>query len=263
MRLFRLLGLLVILTFALTNVNAQDADIDDFSFDTEEIQTEKPVYFAIGGGYAANFMFYDPAPINNVFAKGNAVSGFEFPEFEKPIVMHGATAILSTYYIPNTRIGFFLLGGNQTKSYSLTENEKTYDMDMKYSQSILGGSIDYGFILMKSLVVLPGLGFGHGNMTFEATKTNSAYSWSDFDNMNDENFIKRAETGYWFVQPQLNIEYAVTGVLAFRLNANYILPFGQKDWKYNNSKELTNTLSDIETKGFSVQLGLMVGLFNY
>jgi hypothetical protein len=100
-------------------------------------------------------------------------------------------------------------------------------------------------------------------MTFEATKTNSAYSWSDFDNMNDENFIKRAETGYWFVQPQLNIEYAVTGVLAFRLNANYILPFGQKDWKYNNSKELTNTLSDIETKGFSVQLGLMVGLFNY
>ncbi len=264
MRLTGLFGILVLFALAFVNVNAQDAELDDFSFDTEEIQTEKPVYFAIGGGYAANFIFNDPAPINNIFAKGNAVTGFEFPEFTNTVVMHGATAILSTYYVPNTRVGFFSLGGNQSQAYQqILENEGTYDMDLKYSQSILGGSIDYGFILTKSLVVLPGLGFGHGSMSLEVTKTNANYAWGDFVNPNDENFIKRAETGYWFIQPQLNIEYAVTGVLAFRVNANYILPFAQKDWKYNNNKEVANTLDNIETKGFSVQVGIMVGLFNY
>ncbi len=263
MRLLNVLALLLVLTFTISDVYAQDDDIDAYSFETETLQTEEPVYFAIGGGYAANFLFNDATPINDIFAKGNAITDFGFPEFKKPIVMHGATAILSTYYIPNTRIGFFSLGGSQTQSYNMTENEIAYDMDLKYSQSILGGSIDYGFILMKSLVVLPGVGFGHGSMSLEATKTNPNYAWTDFENTNDENYIKRAETGYWFVQPQLNIEYAVTNTLCFRANVNYILPFGQKDWKFNNSQEFTSALNDIEGKGFSVQFGLMVGLFNY
>lgn len=263
MRLLNVLALLFVLTFAAGNIYAQDEDIDGYSFETENLQTEEPVYFAIGGGYAANFFFNDPAPINNIFSEGNALTGYGFPEFEKPIVMHGASAIISTYYIPNTRIGFFSLGGSQTQSYKMTEDSKTFDMDMKYSQSIIGGSIDYGFILMKSLVLLPGVGFGHGSMSIEATKTNPNYAWADFDNTNGDNFIKRAETGYWFIQPQINLEYAVTNVLCFRLNANYMLPFGQKDWKFNNSQELASPLDDIEGKGFSVQLGLMVGLFNY
>ncbi len=263
MRLLNVLALLLVFTFALSNVYAQDDDIDAYSFETEELQTEDPVYFAIGGGYAANFIFNDMAPINNIFGKSSTITGYNFPDFEQPIVMHGATAIVSTYYIPNTRIGFFSLGGSQTQSSKMSENEMNFDMDLEFSHSILGGSIDYGFIVMKSLVILPGLGFGHGNMSLEATKTNQDYAWADFNNIYDASFIKRAETGYWFVQPQLNIEYAVTNVLCFRLNANYIVPFGQKDWKFNNSQELASPLDDIEDKGFSVQLGLMVGLFNY
>ena len=255
------LKLLVILCFVFFNGNvfSQDDRLDELEFESATIKEEKPPYFAIGGGYTGTFIFLNFDELNKKLLEQT----FSFSEeaFSAPVFLSGVQGFTAIGIIPNVRLGFLGMGGSKTveKYDSVIKLNKYVD----YSLSFQGISIDYGIILMKSLALIPGITFGWGKRTIEVYQAPAEISWDDFKAIGEiQNFLNRAEGNFYFVQPNLNFEYALTPFFMIRANAGYALTFGG-EWTFNRTAKLTNVPDKIDANGFTVQFGLFLGLFNY
>lgn len=251
----------MIAIFAIMGINmqAQDDRLDDFTFDTEPIQRESIPYFAVAGGAIVGFHFPDYAELNNQLKAAN----FNVPEFSGLIPMWGAQGFTGTVFVPNLRIGFFGMGGTSTVSAPVTGEGSSSTRYVDYSISQSGISLDYALVPFKSFAILPGVSIGRGNLSIESYQTAQGIEWNDFTPIPSKpTNLTRLENGYWFVKPELYLEYALTNFLMFRASAGYNFVFGSK-WTMNNESEVSNVPDKLNSPGPQLQVGLFLGLFNY
>lgn len=256
LKIFLTLMALVIFSF---NLNAQDDRIDEFSFDSEPLQSESSPYFALGGGVTINFGFYNYDEVNRVLG-----AFIKDKSFEGNLTQIGGEGFTGLIYINNLRATFFSYGGSKSESISLTIDSKNYNKSFDYSTSMWGVSFDYAIVPTKKLAILPGIGIGRSTLNMDAYQSESTFQWGDFKpDFNDPNvFRHQIEGTYWNLKPQVNIEYALTSFMMIRAGVAYNMGFGY-DWKYNKEATVNTVPDNFNANGLSVQTGIFFGLFNY
>lgn len=255
--------MIAMILFASFVAYAQDENLDEYSFETEPLKTEKTPYFAIGAGYTYSFMFLNYDELNTYAKKMGHTDEFDGVFYVGGI--HGFTGLV---VIPNLRLGFYGVSGSKLLEKETTENSTNYTLTSEMKLAMNGFNLDYGFVPFKSLAILPGVSFGWGRMEIESYKNESSVDWDDISKVDmTNNPMHRIEHSIMFVQPQLNIEYAVTNFAMLKLNLAYNLtfdsPLADNKWVYNNNSELKNAPKDLNANSFSAQIGLYLGLFNY
>jgi hypothetical protein len=236
-------------------VYAQDNRLDSTHFEEAPVITEKPVYFGIGLGYVGTFIFPSYTDINKINEKFPGL-----PQFSGPVFLSGAHGFTGIGVIPNLRVGFFGYSGSSSVT---KQNPDTSTLGSNISLSLTGISIDYGMVLFKSFAILPGLNLGWSNVTLDYYQVKSNIDWNNFTNGTlQSSYLNRAEGSFWFVQPHIDIEYALKPFLMIRGNISYGLSFSSS-WKYNTNATLNNVPSGINSSGLSLQIGIFIGLFNF
>ncbi len=240
--------------------SAQDEDLDSFQFDSEPIQEESIPYFGLGVGYVGTFMYLNFDELNKHLA---ANKFFNDKKFEVPVFLSGVHGFTAIGIIPNLRIGFYGMGGETTLQESLKINDKDYKQNYDITVTYTAITVDYAIVPMKSLAILPGVGFGWGLMDMDNYRTAGDVEWNNFNNNapDDESYFKKTKSSFFYVQPSLNVEYALTPFTTVRLGVNYSYSFAY-DWSYNSNSKLKNVPSAINANGLGVQFGIFVGLFN-
>jgi hypothetical protein len=242
--------LFLLLFCAISLVAFSQDDLQNIQFEESNVKIEKPPYFGLGGGYVGSFIFINVDDLNKVCG----VIGLN--NFKSPFYLSGAQGFTAIGIIPNLRIGFSGYSGYKTEEKKFDYNQTK---GIKYEIGFTGFAVDYGFVVIKSLAVLPGLGFGWSSIditNYNVTK----FEWNDLTTNNyTSNQLKGS---FWFVEPHVNIEFAVTPFLMLRLGAQYPIGFGQK-WQVNDVVEVGSVPSSLKPNGFAINFGLFVGLFNY
>jgi hypothetical protein len=266
----KIITLAIALIFMSSAAFGQDEDLDQFDFETEPLQEEKPPYFAIAVGYNASFLFPDVAELNDSF-----VEKFGLQEFPSMMFMSGVQGFTGVVVVPNLRAGFFGAGGSSKVNYDgeLTSGDGTaLERSAEYSLSYTGFSVDYAWVPIRSLAILPGLNVGWGNVTLEAYQTHKydegGTDWGDFSpEGGNYDFMKHAAAGFVFVEPNVNIEFALTNFSMIRVSAGYSMTFigsmFTSNWEFNRMAALENVPDGINGNGLRLQAGIFVGLFNY
>lgn len=257
----RKIFLAVIIAFSsFSYLYSQDDEIDTLTFETTETVEEERVYFALAGGYAGDFGFFNFDELNIKLKAMN----MGLDELKSPVFMQGAQGftglgILNMPLFKNMRLGYIGIGGS-----ALSEKEvggKTHGF--QYDIGMSGISLDYGFVPFRSLAVLIGVTGGWGSIKIEAYETDKDFDWSEIDpELPDGNYYQSAEASLMFVRPNLNIEYAILPYLMARANVGYNFTF-LNDWKFNKTAALQNVPVEINGNGLSLQFGIFLGMFNY
>jgi hypothetical protein len=233
----------------------------DLSFEDSPVTEVDQPYFAVGGGYIFTVFYPNFDDLNNMLT----TNGFPFGEkiFETPVFMHGAQVFTAVGIIPNTRVGFFWNGG--TKLLEKDIAGANLKQSFEYSVDVSGLSLNYAWVPFSHFAVLPGVNTFWGRIILESYQTQKNVEWGVFKPGADTtNFLNRAEAGFLYVQPNVSVEYAITVFAAIRLNAGYTFSFMQ-DWEFNRNAKINDgsLMSNFNADGFSVQLGLFIGLFSY
>ena len=236
---------------------AQDDQLDDMDFEEIPVEKERPTYFAIGAGYIGSLNYFNLDEIN-----AKLTNDFQLPEYKAPLYMSGAHGFTGIGIIPNIRLGFFGLAGSK----KVSQDVDSIKYGSVLSANMMGFSIDYGFVLFKHFAILPGIQVGWSGLEY---KFYSTLNTADEPNWNDikpegstEFFSKDVKGSFWFVQPQIYFEYALTPFLMARASAGYNFSFAP-DWEYNSSAPLKGVPDNMNTGGFSMHFGVFVGLFNF
>lgn len=239
---------------------AQDDRLDELSFDEEQLKEEVVPYFAIGVGPVFNFALPSATDVN---ARATALG---LPEINAPIIQVGAEIFAAIGIVSNVRLGFSWVSGSATSSKDLSVNGASVSRTLNYGIASRAFHLDYAFVPMKSLAILPGVGLGWGEQWVETYQSQSNLSWTDLTNDNTlapaPNAFTRVQQNTLYVLPRLNLEYAVTPFLNLRAQAAYTLPISGSDWIANNNATVSNVPSGISVSGLSFQVGVLVGLFN-
>lgn len=257
----------LIICLSFTNVFAQeekeesyqDSTLSSLEFETTEYVPQKAPYFALGGGYLGSFMFNKFDDFNNMLKSQN----FNVDKFKSPVYLSGVSFFTAIGVIKNMRVGFTGMGQTLTNEKDIIINNVKYKQGVEYSTYFTGFSVDYALPLFKSFAVVPSVIFGYNSLSIEAYQQKSSYSWSDYKPGADaNNYLNRASGNFWYLQPTLNIEYAVTPFLMVRVAGSYNLNLSSS-WTMNKSADLKNVPDGLSNKGFNLQLGAFIGLFNY
>lgn len=247
-----IIALLFLMGFVL---NAQDDKIENLTFEETPVINESPVYFSIGLGYLGNFFFANYTDVNTKIK--SSFTGL--PELSGPVYMQGAHGFVSIGIIKNLRFGFFGYGG--TKSVTMTSGTNT--MGVNYGVGITGASIDYGIVMFKSFAVLPGINIGAASVDIDFYNTSSTIDWNNINNVPETSgYLKRMEGKFYYIQPNISLEYALSPFLMFKAGAGYSLSFSPS-WKYNTNATLDNVPSSINASGLNAFIGLSLGIFNF
>lgn len=261
--------LILVISFILVNIlHAQDEKLDslDFSIESAPGEMQSTPYFAIAGGYTGTFIFLNFDNLNKHLSDNGF--GFATDAFKKPLYMSGAQGFTAIGIIPNLRVGFFGMGGSSIAEMNTTIDSVACKRSFNYSVSFNGLNIDYAIVPWKSVAFIPGVSFGWGSLTMESYQNQTGdNSWIDLKpNANAINYFNRAKATYSFIQPNLNVEFAVTTFFGLRLSAGYMWTFsftGDYGWQYNNTSKLVDVPKSINASGLTLQFGLFMGLFNY
>lgn len=252
MRLFTALlcSAFIILVSGSQVLIAQDDKLEELGFEEANYVEEKPPYFAVGGGYIGTFQFMNFDEVNRL------ASAFGVSNFDGGIFCSGVGGIAPVLIVKNLRVS---VGGY---SGSLVREAKKVDtsLTMTVGSSINTFGLDYAFQPIKGLAILPGASFGWGNLNIErAISTQSV----DFDKQgaSGTQSLSRLGASYIFVQPNLNIEYAVTQFAMIRASAGYSLSF-MGDWQMNGVAAVNNVPKELNANALTLQFGVFVGLFN-
>lgn len=247
---------------------AQDDRLDDFTFESEEIEDEKQPYFAISAGATGSLLFMKYDDLNLRIPEN-----IHSEKFTSPIFLTGFNIFSAlSPFVNNARIGFSYQTGSKilddTKDESTTAEYKINFTD-KLSLQLAGLQFDYAIVPTKSLAILPGIGIKWGTLTFENFATALPYSWnspSDIYNRTNQTNNKM-QYSFMAVEPKLDVEYALTGFLMFRASAGYVFafnnPLSKYNWTINGNNEMRDVPSSIKPQGLSLQAGIFLGLLNY
>jgi hypothetical protein len=258
---------------------AQDDSFEDYQFEDDATSSAKQPYFALSFGGTSSFLFMKYDDINKKLNWSNDNHSIDQQmAFDGPLVSWGFDFFTAlSPLINNARLGISYQSGNDEQEANATANfldtatsnvvERTVNYYRKISVNTIGFHFDYAFIPIKSLAILPGVGIKFGTMSFERYREFIPLNWNDPTNNTDTPFGEKIEYSFMGIEPQLNIEYAVTSFLMFRLSASYMLtidnPFYTNNWTINGNNPYDGVPSGINPQGFSAYVGLYLGLFNY
>jgi len=268
---------------------SQDDDFENYSFDDEQVSNQKQPYFALSVGGTVSLLFMNYDDINSkpfVYNSGNISSWKDFwdEEFSGPMITVGFNLFSAmSPLVNNARLGISYQSGSK-------ELEKLKDFPMVLQSGVVvaapfnvyrklsvqtgGLHFDYAIVPMKSLAILAGAGFKVGLMTLEQFFTfndSRMYYQNDWDN---QSFLytvtgtnEQLKYRYFTVEPQISIEYALTGFLMLKAGGSYMLtvdnPLYKNAWTNNGNNVYKNVPKSVKPQGFSINLGLYIGLFNY
>lgn len=248
------------LTVTLGNIQAQDDKLDKLSFEESPLLDEKQPYFAVGGGFLGTFLFTNFDELNV------SATAFGVGEFKAPVFLTGAQGFTAIGVIPNLRVGILSVGGKATLQKDTTDNlpfpvggvvlKKT----MEYSTSLTGLTIDYAIQPFKHFAIIPGAMLGFGTVAVERSQTTTERKFTD-PIPSTNNYFHRLDASTIVLQPNLNIEYAITQFSMIRVNAGYMMSF-MGDWKADRQTVVTGVPDKINASGLTLQFGVFVGLFN-
>ncbi len=251
--------LFLALFFYINNITqAQDNDLDDFTFDDEEIEA-KSDYFTMGVGITGNLLFMKYDDLNSKFLTPKNIDNFSGPMF--PL----GYEIFFTF-IDNARIGFTYQTDSKLKEL-ISNNEELVSIKntAKLSNSMFGLSFSYALIPFESFAIVPSLGVNLGDMTFDNFTSPTSVEYDSKETTIYEN--TQINYSYLAIEPQLNLEYAITKFLMLRAGVSYVLtldsPFVKNAWSINGNNVYLNVPDGLKPQGLNVKLGLFVGLFNY
>ncbi|MGC8748972.1 MAG: hypothetical protein ACP5RR_08880 [Candidatus Kapaibacteriota bacterium] len=222
---------------------------NNIQFEESNVEIERPPYFGLGGGYVGNFMFMNLDDINSLTKE------LVMSEIKSPLFLSGAQGFTAVGIVKNLRIGFSGYSGSKKTEKVENFTTKGLKLEVNYTSFL----IDYGIILFKSFAVLPGLNLGWSKITLEK------YAITDFkwEDLKAESYTSNNINGsFWFVQPNINFEFAATPFLMLRIGFGYPISFSPK-WKINDLKEVSGVPQGLKPTGFNFNFGLFVGLFNY
>ena len=243
-------------------LTAQDDDID-LPFDNEPLTEDARTYFVVAGGITYDFLMIDEMNLNSFSA---------FPEitgqpFSSPLQLIGGQGVIGIPWVKNLRLGVFGYGGSvesEISTYKGTNPDSSptgidFDVQSKLTASMFGFSAHYGYVPFEHFAILAGVNTGWGDLTYENYSA---------PNINTENAtfvtgMDRFEKNYFFVMPNIQLEYAITSFIVLRADASYNLTLGQdKEWTYNYLGK-SNINPDLNLNGMKVGFGVMVGLANF
>lgn len=255
-----LICLLLALTVTLGNIQAQDDKLDKLSFEESPLLDEKPPYFAVGGGFLGTFLFTNFDELNL------SAASFGVGEFKSPVFLTGAQGFTAIGVIPNIRVGIVSIGGKATLQKEFTDSigpipiSSTVNRTMEYSTSLTGFTIDYAIQPFKHFAIIPGVMLGFGTVAVERSQSTASRSFID-PIPSSENYFNRLDASITVLQPNLNIEYAITQFSMIRINAGYMMSF-VGDWKADRQTAISGVPDKINSSGLTLQFGIFVGLFN-
>lgn len=240
-----------------------DKELAELGFENVEYKEEKGPYFGIGGGYTGTLLFPNYDDINSLFAAPGP-EGFGFEELDSYVYLNGGEGVIVSFLIPNLRLAFYGMGGGKTLEQTVTVNQEELTRTMDYSIGLTALSFEYAIVPIKGFAIVPAAGIGYGSLMIDVYQ-GSDFNWGDISpGPSQSHWMQRVESSYFFVNPKLNIEIAVTEFFMIRLSAGYPLSFSPS-WEYNRGagdSELKDA-PDIKSDGLAFQFGLFLGLFNY
>ncbi|MCX6141346.1 MAG: hypothetical protein NTX15_11070 [Candidatus Kapabacteria bacterium] len=244
----------------LSPVWAQDEKLDDLSFEEAPLKDEAIPYFAIGVGPVFNFVFASTTDVN---AQAKSLG---LGEIKAPVFQLGAEIFTAVGVIPNLRLGFSWVSGSATTSANVVVGGTTVNRTLLYGIASRTFHLDYAWVPVKSLAILPGLGFGWGDQRVEMYQSTNEMDWTK---LTDTSSFAPAPNAYTalkqntlYLLPRVNIEYSVTPFLNLRLQAAYTWQFTGSDWVGNQYATVKNVPDNISVSGLNLQFGVFVGLFN-
>lgn len=244
-------------------LTAQDDEIDNLPFDNEPLRDNSRSYFVLGGGITYDFLMINEDNLNSFFANNP-----DELKLSGPLPLIGGQGVVGVPWIKNLRLGVFGYGGSiesGTTEVSFPSSDPngeplTISSQSNLTASMFGFSFHYGYVPFEHFAILGGLNAGWGDVTYERYRAIT----SPKDAQTPEPFgVERYEKNYFFVMPNIQLEYAITSYLIFRADASYNLTLGQDtDWTYN--KLGTNSVNpDFNLNGMKVGFGVMIGLANF
>jgi len=249
---------------------SQDDEFENYRFDDDKTSSQKTPYFALSFGETASFLFMNYDEINS---KNNVFND----EFSGPMLTWGFNFFTAlSPLINNARLGVSYQTGSKYLETStnyplLLPNGNTVNQNVNFYRNIslraTGIHFDYAFVPLKSLAILPGIGVKWGNMILEQYMTVMPADWNNIGVTTTIPFNEKLNYKFLAFEPTVNVEYAFTGYLMFRASASYMLtmdsPFVKNAWTINGNNAYTGVPEGVKPQGFSVTLGLYLGLFNY
>ena len=269
------------------SVFSQDDEFENYRFDDDKASTQKTPYFSLSFGGTVSFLFMNYDDINSKLkcqvpackVLHPSLDALDALEFSGPIVGLGFNFFTAlSPLVNNARLGVSYKTGSKSlektfnvlKEQSLDGKEITYGVNFFRNISLreAGFHFDYAFVPMKSLAILPGIGGKWGNMTLEQYMTITPADWNGGLTLSSNPATnEKLKYSYFAFEPQINIEYALTGFFMFRATGSYMFsmdsPFVKNAWTINGNNPYSGVPKGVKPQGFSVTLGLYLGLFNY
>lgn len=256
----RILAALVAFSLTTSVLIAQDDKLDDLTFEEMPLKDESVPYFAVGVGPTLSLFMPNYDDVNALGTK------LGIGTMSGPIAQWGGEIFTAIGVVPNMRVGFSWVTGNNSASKDtvLVSEGPSYTRAMKYNVSMRTLKLDYAIVPFKSFAIIPGVGIGFGTLTLETYQSAAARTWSDYGTIpvTSPDSYSILERSVIYAAPKLDIEYAVTPFLNLRLNASYALQITGGDWTGNRKAIVSDVPSGIKLQGFSAQFGIFVGLFN-
>lgn len=242
------------LLFAQNTTGGGD-NLGDITFEELKDPNKSNPYFAAAGGFVGNFLFINKDNLNSSIR-----APYKIKDFSSPMFLSGGQGFAAIGVISNVRVGFTGMAGSQPNTQADTANGVAITHDVDFSASMNGLSIDYAIPVFSRFTILPGVMLGWGTMRLESSKGPTEIEWGTTGATSGFR-TDRLEESHYFVQPQLNIEYAIGGFSMIRLNAGYAATFSS-DWKENGISVVKNAPSGVNASGLMLGFGIFVGIFN-
>ncbi|MFY8162307.1 MAG: hypothetical protein ACOVNU_13320 [Candidatus Kapaibacteriota bacterium] len=247
---------LLMFTMSVNMFAAQDDRLDELPFDEEPLEENTKSYFAIAGGATLSFMFVNFDDMNAFLT--NKENPAIPKQLEGPLLMTGGTGFTGVPWVPNLRVGVSGMAGTSTVEYLVETNKKQVD----YTVSSFGLNFDYGFVLTKSLALLPGVGVNFGSTTIEYINNGQDLPWGTPNDLTNS-YIARMNNDYIMLQPSLNLEWAALDYLAIRFGGGFSYQVNASEWTLNKNDKVTGAPDGLKLSAPYAQIGILVGLFNY
>lgn len=229
---------------------AQSDEID-LEFDDSPIVEDTREYFVLAGGITFDWLMITEDHLNSFLSSSDGL------ELAGPIQLVGGQGVTGIPWVKNLRLGVLGFGGSVESEIiedgSLTQNSLI--------ASMFGFGVEYGYVPFEHFAILGGVNAGWGDVTFE----NYFSVTEPVEEINPPvtGLIQRLEKNYFFVMPNIQIEYAFANFIIIRADASYNMTVGQDDnWTY--SRLGTSTVNpDFDLSGLKIGFGVMVGLVNF
>ena len=235
--------------------NTGGDNLGDITFEDLKDKEKSSQYFAVGGGFTGSFLMFNEDSIYNELP-----GVFQLSKFKSPLFVTGGQGFV-TFFFKNIRLGFSAGIGTQTVESVVKVANVPYRRRVDFSSSYNGITIDYAIPIASKFTILPGVQAGFGSKVFERYDgIDSLTSWKNVKPDSALMFNSRLESSQGFLQPVLNIEYALTSYTMLRANVGYNLELWKGTWTLNRTTILGGAPS-LNANGLIAGFGVFIGLF--